>query len=362
MSKKIKIKAKQYEPIPRPVKINWTQYMADHAGCGVIRVVYPSLLLNQLHDREIKTESMYTNRFSPHKEAYNGTSFVVFQRSATEQQLKMIQHMKSILPQLPIIYEIDDSLMDISEYNFASKFYKPLTSTIETILKTVDGVITSTSHLRSKYIKYNKNIRVIENHLPKFVWGDVEDNTKETDSPRIVYAGSFNHFNQHGEGGDMDKEFVSYILGTVYKYQWVFVGGMPHELKGDSRIEYHPWKTVYELPKFLKSLNCDIVIAPLEDNTFNASKSNIKALEAVALGLPLVCSNVEPYKNLTSPQDTTEGLINQIDMLCDDTDLRAKNWYSNYTTLKDQLFWEDNNNANVYHYMDQYLKLVGKRL
>jgi glycosyltransferase involved in cell wall biosynthesis len=363
MSSKIKIKAKKYQQIKRPVKINWLQHTADQAGCGVIRVVYPSLLLNQLNDRELQTSSMYTDRFSPHKESYIGTSFVVFQRSATVQQLKMIKYMKQAYPTLPIIYEIDDSLLgDIPEWNFAHDFYEPLIPTIKEILKTVDGIITSTHNLKRKYIKYNKNIRVIENHLPKFIWGDAVCNVNDTPKPRIVYAGSYNHFNQKGEGGDMDKEFIQFILGTLDKYQWVFVGGMPHELKNNPKVEYHGWKTVYELPNFLRQLKVDIMLAPLENNTFNASKSNIKALESVALGVPLVCSNVDPYMNLSSPMDTTEGLINQIEMLGANTDMRVDTWYTNYQTLKDQLYWEDNDNANVYHYINQYLKLVGRKL
>lgn len=40
-----------------------------------------------------------------------------------------------------------------------------------------------------------------------------------------------------------------------------------------------------------------IALAPLEKNTFNMCKSNLKVLEAAAKGLPIVCSKTLPYYN-----------------------------------------------------------------
>ncbi|MEI2421731.1 hypothetical protein V6O07_15755, partial [Arthrospira platensis SPKY2] len=43
---------------------------------------------------------------------------------------------------------------------------------------------------------------------------------------------------------------------------------------------------------------CDIFIAPLEDNLFNRCKSGLKFLEYSALGVPGVYSHLEPYQDL----------------------------------------------------------------
>ncbi|MEA3458161.1 MAG: hypothetical protein U9R21_05730 [Candidatus Thermoplasmatota archaeon] len=361
MSNKIKIKNVKYEKIKTPVKIRFQQYLADLAGCGYIRVIYPSLLLNQMINKDIQVESFYTNRFTPHPDGYQNTSFVVFQRAATEQQLQMIRHLKTNMKGLPILYEIDDSLIDIPEWNFASEFYKPLESNIKEILRTVDGIITSTEYLKKKYLKYNKNIQVISNHLPKFIWGDVvECKSKDIQHPRIVYSGSFNHFKQEGSGGDFHKDLIKFISDTTEKYDWIFVGGVPYELRNDPGVTIYPWKSVMEFPSFIKSLNADIMLAPLEDNDFNCCKSNIKALEAVACGIPLICSNIEPYKNLTCKCDTPDWMIHQIEMLAANPNIRRDVWKSDYNTLKTQLYWEEN--GNLLDYINKYLKLVGKRL
>lgn len=41
-----------------------------------------------------------------------------------------------------------------------------------------------------------------------------------------------------------------------------------------------------------------VAIAPLKDTEFNSYRSNLKALEAAAYGLPIVCSDVEAYKDV----------------------------------------------------------------
>jgi glycosyltransferase involved in cell wall biosynthesis len=42
--------------------------------------------------------------------------------------------------------------------------------------------------------------------------------------------------------------------------------------------------------------HADICVCPLRDNKFNAMKSNLKVLEAAHMGLPVIASNVHPYK------------------------------------------------------------------
>ena len=48
----------------------------------------------------------------------------------------------------------------------------------------------------------------------------------------------------------------------------------------------------------------DLALAPLADNEFTRCKSHLKILEAGAHYLPIICSNVEPYKEFIS-----QGLV-----------------------------------------------------
>jgi glycosyltransferase involved in cell wall biosynthesis len=59
-----------------------------------------------------------------------------------------------------------------------------------------------------------------------------------------------------------------------------------------------------EYSKTLQKLNWDISIAPLLDNVFNQSKSNIKWLESSMAGCAFVGSNVYPYKHSVKNGET----------------------------------------------------------
>ena len=56
-----------------------------------------------------------------------------------------------------------------------------------------------------------------------------------------------------------------------------------------------------DYPAKLASLDLDIAIAPLENNPFNACKSNLRLLEYGAMGWPVVCSDVYPYRRTMNP-------------------------------------------------------------
>jgi len=80
--------------------------------------------------------------------------------------------------------------------------------------------------------------------------------------------------------------------------------------------------------KKLASLDLDIALAPLEDNPFNACKSNLRLLEYGAMGWPVVCSDVYPFRT-SSPPVTSVGTAHDdwmqaIRQLMADPGLRAR--------------------------------------
>jgi hypothetical protein len=93
---------------------------------------------------------------------------------------------------------------------------------------------------------------------------------------------------------------------------------------------------------------------------FNDCKSNIKCLEYTVGGIPGVYSNAEPYKNMTLTSDNEDGIISHIEKLADDIDYRKTVFEKDYEIVKDQLFWEDNDNLRKY--VGAYLSLFKKKL
>ena len=322
---------------------------------------------------------MYSTFFVNDLKFYKPFTFVQFQRSATEQHMNIFNHyMKNIKTQFraPIIYEIDDMLIDIPEWNYASSYYKPCEDNIKRMMGMVDAMTTSTEKLKEVYSPYCKNITVVPNHLPKFIWGDpvkkLETNPRELkDKPRIGWAGSENHF-AHPltkeykagiRGGDFGDKLLDFIGKTTDKYQWVLSGAKPTELTdliNSGKIEFYEWRTLFEYPRHLRNLDLDITIAPLMPCEFNDCKSNIKVLEACVIGTAGVYSSARPYKNMSINTDNEDEFISNIELLALDIDKRKEVYYNDFKTVEEQIYWEDF--GNLTKYINSYLNMFGKTL
>ena len=104
-------------------------------------------------------------------------------------KLKLMEHFKANVQTkfpIPMIYEIDDMLFDIPEWNYASAYYNKNRPIIEKLMSQCDAMITSTAKLREVYSPYCNKIAVIPNHLPKFIWGDIFEATDYKDEKEKI--------------------------------------------------------------------------------------------------------------------------------------------------------------------------------
>lgn len=360
------------EAIMTPARLGFLSYLGDTQGCGTIRVLHPYLLLNHWRRPDIQIMSQPMNQMVFDPEYYKTFTFCQFQRSATEDHFKLFVWFKTQVQKkyrIPVIYEIDDMLIDIPGYNYATQYYKKNEDWVKKCMEISDGMVTSTEQLKKDYSQYCQNIAVVPNHLPKFIWGSIfpaHEYKDESRKIKILWAGSQNHFS-HGrltagsKGGDFGSELINYIKKTTHIYDWYFVGAMPEELNEvKDKLCFMPWKHIFEYPAAVKAIEPDIALAPLVDNPFNACKSNIKVLEFTACGAAGIYSDVEPYKRCNRKAKTDEEFIQHIEELAVDIDARAKTFKRDYNSVRQQLWWEDNN--NVQKYIETYLSLFGKRL
>ncbi len=167
-------------------------------------------------------------------------------------------------------------------------------------LKWVDVVTVSTKTLKSalgtNLPHLNKEILVTPNAIDFDVF---QPSVLDRDDGRIVlgWAGSNTH------DGDM-KEIAMVLPDLIRKYPNLyieFVGGfVPVNMRGMERVSYRPWVPVGEFANRFPCWSWNLSIAPLESNRFNASKSAIKQLEAAAVRIPCLASNVRPYHEFCS--------------------------------------------------------------
>ena len=85
----------------------------------------------------------------------------------------------------------------------------------------------------------------------------------------------------------------------------------PYVVSGE--IEFHPWQTLYAYPQKIHELNANMMIAPLQVNNFNNSKSDIKYIEASVMGIPVACQDMETYKDAPLKFSTGDEMIDIIE-------------------------------------------------
>jgi len=160
-----------------------------------------------------------------------------------------------------------------------------------------DAVIATSDRLAS--IVPNKNVYVIPNALAFGVGQFREHELPKSDKIRLVYASSaMNYANTFLIAKAMKKlvdlpieiVVVGYHEGDVYDI-------IIQNLTANKQIQY----TTIEwtgTENYMEGYQGDILIVPSKATEFNSYKSNIKALEAAALNIPIVVSKAEPYLGL----------------------------------------------------------------
>ena len=144
-----------------------------------------------------------------------------------------------------------------------------------------------------------------------------------------LYAGSGAHFDVDNLVGQRDDFYhvIQTVRKTVNKYQWIFIGAFPMGLKdlvSSGKIEYHPWVPLYDYPALVKKVRANIMVAPLCDNNFNRSKSDLKYVEGCALGLPTICQDTCTYSDAAFKFNTGDEMVDQIDSLMKDKNTYMK--------------------------------------
>jgi hypothetical protein len=333
--------------------LQWT--IADKQGCGYYRCIFPSDALNHFIDTgKHEVNSFWTSRLNFDPNFYNGISYVIMQRPATEAQLHILHWLNRVKKDLgfKVIYEIDDDIFNIPEYNPAHKFYTPLRDNIKKVLSECDCLSTTTPTLADLYAPYIRQTRIVRNSLPKWLWGEVEPRHEDPDfgdtSKRftIAWMGSALHFGYDKLGGDLSKDLFDFIIKTRKKYRWVFSGALPGALQGYRKdLVAYSWKNMLEYPKHAKEIRkkhgFDVGLAFLQDNHFNRAKSDIKRLEYTGLGIPGVYSKLVPYEDCALKFSSVDELEARIEKLRTNPDYAKKVYMQEYGALKNKLWTED---------------------
>jgi hypothetical protein len=314
----------------QPKENRYVNFNAGNDGCMAYRRGFVSnhIMMTGLGDVVNTTKMVLDKSF------YRDIKTITLQRQASDHQKEFIKFLKSIQPEMgfKLIYEVDDVVFreEIPDYNASKHGFDDdsIRQNCVDMINMVDEVTVTCKFMRDLYIEKTgkKEITAVPNFMPYWWIGHQYDYQKICNSfdkfkkkPRIVYAGSGAHFDMKNAVGQKDdfEHVVKFIIDNRHKYQFVFIGAYPPPLQPyvvSREIEFHPWKNLLEYPTFLASLNAQLFIAPLQDNNFNKSKSDIKFIEAAQLGIPCLCQDLVTYS--TAPDflrfTTAEDLEDKI--------------------------------------------------
>jgi hypothetical protein len=353
-----------YVPQPEAIKMPESDlprsinYLADQGGCAWWRVIAPCELLN-LHQKACissLTQMVLDRNF------YIPLKSVRLQRQATPQQRDFLQHLREISKQngMRLIYEIDDVVFseDIPDYNRCKEgFTDPaVRECILSIMRDMDEITVTCPYMKEYYRKKtgNQNITVVPNYLPKSWMGrfynpeeTLRNFEKHKRKPRILYSGSGTHIDLAYKTGGQDdfSSVTSAIIKARKKFRFVFKGCYPLAVKpfiDNNEMEFIEWSILPEYGYGLKATNCNATFAPLLPNEFNKCKSDIKMLEAGALGLPGAYQDLCTYENADMKFNNGDELIAALEHITKDEDtymdLSKKAYeYTNARWLDDHL-------------------------
>ena len=343
------------------------EYIADYGGCGHWRLLWPQMLLNSTQ----KIVGSNSSTMILEDTYYKGLSAVRVQRQVTPVQLDFIKVIKEKSKRLgfKLLYDIDDIfvLEDIPKYNAFRGAYDnaKLQASAKKIMSMADTVTVPCEEMKSYYEQYNKNVKIIKNYAPKFWLDNLYDkdkvlqewgNTTKKKKPKIMYAGSAAHYDVKNNNNGIDD--LSHVLDVIRKtkndYEWIFMGAIPPgltDLARAKKITVYTWQNIYNLPRFVKDLNVNIFIAPLNDNVFNRCKSDIKILEAGAYGVPCICQDLPTYKQSPLKFNTGDELHDHIKSLLGDVDVYM-NMSKKYNDILQDRWLDDK--------LDEYMDLFKK--
>lgn len=283
---------------------------ADSMGCGHHRMMRPLEIMSKAGYCSGRAD---VNVWGDERLAALNPDVVVWQRQHDRAQVEAMRNSRKFVPKAFFVYEIDDIMSALPDWSPHRPYIPPdIDQEMAAAISVCDAVTTSTAdlaqHIRS-VCNFDIEVRVAPNMLAKEELDRVAEirmlKPPPTEKLRIGWGGG------HSHKGDLDI-IIPAMRELQGKVEFVFVGQKP-----DCEVpcEFYPGVTPPEFLSFLAGLRLNLILAPLVDCKFNQCKSNLRLLEASAIGCPVIASPVTPYKTNSPPVVYAEDAADWTDKL-----------------------------------------------
>lgn len=382
---------------------NLTRFMwltpGRDASCHY-RSLLPSLFMQEsMQDKFYVERAEYTNQ-----ESIFWNDVFILHRTPNDMTYSVIRAYKKTGKVL--IYEWDDDFFSVPEWNHNAKhFTNEVLDKIRNVMEESDFIFGSTEMLCNIYpeksflcpnlINFNE-FPFISKHLPYpkqfhgFFWHqedergkyslvrkingsteltmDVSEPASQLPVVRVLWAGSNTH--------DRDLSQVVSSVKAIGEscgiaIQFIFFGYCPTEFMeaytqpGNTKTElavreefisyvnYVPAVKHDAYKEMLKKIAPHIALCPLDNDSFNYSKSNLKLLEMGAMGIPVLCSDIgqfgpydclkEDFPELLIPSNDSEAWTAGILKFAKSMEERVSTGNSLRKWIYDNYSWQTDN-------------------
>jgi glycosyltransferase involved in cell wall biosynthesis len=270
-------------PPTRPLSILGYPHEAD--GSGYYRFYLPYKHLARGVPHRVMLPEPGT-KFTPNQDQLGDLDVIAGQRFMGDDGVMLWERWAG---RVKLVYETDDDMLRPDTGAGLVHLHDEKTrETFRRCVRLSDMVTVSTEPLAEQMRKLNSNVVV----LPNFVHGDMLyiDRPKR-DRVTVGWAGGMSHLGDWMEVTDPLREVF-----TRYPDVDMHFVGLDYSPLLKRECRYTPWKP--DVWEYYQGIDFDIGLAPLVDTPFNACKSHIKALEYMALGIPVVASDRPAYRDL----------------------------------------------------------------
>ena len=214
-----------------------------------------------------------------------------------------------------VVFEVDDYLHGIekkSDHEFAHAFDKRALVLFERCMRACDALIVSTEYIAQRYKKFNPNVYVCRNGIDLRRY---QLTRPKRETVNIGWAGATGHTKSM-------MPWLNHVNAIMaQKPETCFVSiGMPfadalRPYVGEERAISIPWAAIEQYPSAMSMF--DIALAPGGSGAWYKGKSDLRWLEASALGIPIIArgsvypeieDGVTGFK-ATNPMEMSEALM-----------------------------------------------------
>ena len=263
----------------------------QNSGVGYHRLMLPIYFLP-------KTYALFTDVLSE-ENLKDGYDILLINRFIQGVELQTILEYKKKYG-FKLVVDIDD-YWHLDPWHVLYKRYP--TQVIIDHIKAADLVTTTHDRLRDKVLEFNKNVEILPNALP-YGKDQFTDARTESDKVRFIYAGSITH----QKDIEILKNPLKRFIGYKGKIEFGLCGYDDNKFTQDiwwrmidaytQGLELGYVRQALPVTEYMNFYNdADACLVPLVDSTFNSMKSNLKLLEAACKKVPVIASNVHPYKD-----------------------------------------------------------------